>query len=319
MIFAKTFTHTLFFCALLIPFTPLKAVRSIIQIDSLEEARKQITALPAGSKPGCVIDFHGVTVEQTSHTPPFNLKKGSKKFLKSLDEQSIPFVISSGWFPFQAVQDAVVKLGIHKLLKVESTYKAPLEAIVLGNQEVVNVEVHSNGHLVSARFPSQSEDALFSEKASAFEVKYPDADITHLLVYDDNLRNLRAIERNFEQTTYAGRCELMLFYVGSNENYSLSLSKSRGEETSSPSLLTLPAKPTLVVTPVASGGSSASGSDNESEEAKEEEVSPPQLRLRVLPKPISQKSIVVTPVCSSSDSESGEEDTSPPLTTSDED
>ena len=105
----------------------------------------------------------------------------------------------------------------------------------------------------------------------------------------------------------------------SNENYSLSLSKSRGEETSSPSLLTLPAKPTLVVTPVASGGSSASGSDNESEEAKEEEVSPPQLRLRVLPKPISQKSIVVTPVCSSSDSESGEEDTSPPLTTSDED
>ncbi len=67
MIFAKIFTHTLFFCALLIPFTPLKAVRSIIQIDSLEEARKQITALPAGSKPGCVIDFHGVTVEQTSH------------------------------------------------------------------------------------------------------------------------------------------------------------------------------------------------------------------------------------------------------------
>ncbi|MBY0292516.1 MAG: hypothetical protein K2W92_04425 [Alphaproteobacteria bacterium] len=316
MFFSKMFTLTLFFCALLVPFTSLKAGRPIIQMDSLEEARKHITSLPAGSKPGCVIDFHGVTVEQTSHTPPLNLKKGSKEFLKRLNEQDIPFVISSGWFPFQAVQDEVVKLGIAKLLKVESTYKAPLETIVLEDQEVVEVETHSNGHLVSARLPSQNEDALFTQKASAFEVKYPNADITHLLVFDDSLRNLRTIEKNFEQTTYSGRCELMLFYVGSNENYSLSLSKSRDEERLSSSSLSLPSSnPIITVTPEASESSSDSGSDHE-EDAEEEEASSP-LQLRSSAKSTPPKP-AATPVSSSSDSESEEEDVSPPLTDSDE-
>jgi hypothetical protein len=307
MPFSKIFTTITFCCSLIIPFIPLKAApQQLIQIDSIDKLPARIKTLRKESKtpirPVIIFDCHGVLTKETRQKRPLHLKEGSKETLEYCKQEAIPFVVATAWDDFNDVQEGLIDVGLKDLLDIDPSYKAPLKTVALGYEKSVSLEGYKNGKLISLKYANQQDQKYFLQKMFAFEWNYPDEVFTHILAADDKEENLRTIEDDFPKSTHAGKnCELQLFFVGSNQQFSLSLSRSKDEDTSSQPL----EHKSIIVTPEDSGQSSGSSPEDSGSESESEETTRSLKELNVSYRKLP---IIVTPENSESSSEDEEEE-----------
>lgn len=224
MVLAKRLILLSFICSFFVYSLPSWAMVDIYSIEDVTNKVHSLLQEKVKPEEICIVfDYHGVIVEQETHTPPLHLKGAIKETLEDLREKKIPSLVATAWPNFDAViQGSIVLLGLQGFFDVDPTYNSQLKHFKVSNKEV-KIIGYQNGRVFALK-DANSSGLYFRQKAYAVELAYPQNTFKYILFVDDSPVNLNIFLEDS-------------FYIKSTENdcftqlilYNL---KSRKKETS---------------------------------------------------------------------------------------